>query len=305
MYLLILHLKAKNIKGKSTLTSPSSFRASAMATLLMFALMPCALHNQSNGRDLNPVSYYDVSSIWTSRLLLQGRPRFGYLSRRSNAFRSCASLDGDADRLRLFPCPIRRIQSIDLINGDKILSLFALFEKMGTSEYDYSVKLGIVQTAYANGVSTDYLKELGMEVESNFEANGHGTILFSKKFLKWLEAKIQGLAASSEMQAAQRLLAASNLINQAIRDSLSGMILVEVVLCYMELSIQSWKNLYQDLPTKYSQGRAFVRPSGTEDVIRVYAEASTQQEADTLSPKLLLNMWVSFLVSANTLLFFI
>ncbi|ERN16332.1 hypothetical protein AMTR_s00182p00037030 [Amborella trichopoda] len=86
--------------------------------------------------------------------------------------------------------------------------------------------------------------------ESNFEANGHGTILFSKKFLKWLEAKIQGLAASSEMQAAQRLLAASNLINQAIRDSLSGMILVEVVLCYMELSIQSWKNLYQDLPSR-------------------------------------------------------
>lgn len=30
-------------------------------------------------------------------------------------------------------------------------------------------------------------------------------------------------------------------------------------------------------------GRAFVRPSGTEDVVRVYAEASTQQAADELA----------------------
>lgn len=30
-------------------------------------------------------------------------------------------------------------------------------------------------------------------------------------------------------------------------------------------------------------GRSFVRPSGTEDVVRVYAEAATQQEADALA----------------------
>ncbi|KAL4199461.1 hypothetical protein AMTRI_Chr03g145070 [Amborella trichopoda] len=263
----------------------------------------------------------------------------------------CASLDGDADRLVYFLFPSEGSQSIDLIDGDKILSLLALFineqlrildnkEKMGTSEYDYPVKLGIVQTAYANGASTDYLKELGMEVVFTptgvkylhekaaeydigiyFEANGHGTILFSDKFLKWLEVKIQDLAAGSEMQkAAQRLLAASNLINQATGDSLSGLILVEVVLRYMGWSIQRWKSLYQDLPSrqvkvkvvdrtavvttnaetsvlrplglqeainlevaKYYRGRAFVRPSGTEDVVRVYAEASTQQEVDALA----------------------
>ncbi|RVX14323.1 Phosphoacetylglucosamine mutase [Vitis vinifera] len=33
---------------------------------------------------------------------------------------------------------------------------------------------------------------------------------------------------------------------------------------------------------KYPQGRSFVRPSGTEDIIRVYAEASTQDAADSL-----------------------
>ena len=34
---------------------------------------------------------------------------------------------------------------------------------------------------------------------------------------------------------------------------------------------------------KYLKGRCFIRPSGTEDVIRVYAEASTQEAADSLA----------------------
>jgi phosphoacetylglucosamine mutase len=31
------------------------------------------------------------------------------------------------------------------------------------------------------------------------------------------------------------------------------------------------------------RGRAFVRPSGTEDIVRVYAEAETQEAADALA----------------------
>ena len=34
---------------------------------------------------------------------------------------------------------------------------------------------------------------------------------------------------------------------------------------------------------KYPHGRCFIRPSGTEDVIRVYAEAATQEEANSLA----------------------
>ncbi|KAL0326576.1 UNVERIFIED_CONTAM: Phosphoacetylglucosamine mutase [Sesamum angustifolium] len=34
---------------------------------------------------------------------------------------------------------------------------------------------------------------------------------------------------------------------------------------------------------KYPQGRCFIRPSGTEDVVRVYAEASNQEAADNLA----------------------
>jgi len=38
-----------------------------------------------------------------------------------------------------------------------------------------------------------------------------------------------------------------------------------------------------DIVKKYPEGRSFVRPSGTEDVVRVYAEARTREEADKLA----------------------
>ncbi|XP_020699016.1 phosphoacetylglucosamine mutase isoform X1 [Dendrobium catenatum] len=265
----------------------------------------------------------------------------------------CASLDGDADRLVYFRISKINSSSIDLVDGDKILSLFALFIKaqlhcLNKSESDglrnvLPARVGVVQTAYANGASTDYLKQLGLEVVLTptgvkylhkkaaeydigiyFEANGHGTILFSEYFLSNLQKMGNDLASSNAgsepHKAALRLLAVSKLINQAVGDALSGLLLVEVVLQYMGWSMQNWIELYDDLPSrqlkvkvadrtavittnaetkvvqpfglqqaidaetaKYHQGRCFVRPSGTEDIIRVYAEAFSQEAADSLA----------------------
>lgn len=265
----------------------------------------------------------------------------------------CASLDGDADRLVYFSVPSKSSNKIDLVDGDKILSLFAIFikEQLNTLSKEgdenmsssYHARLGVVQTAYANGASTDYLKKLGLEVVFTptgvkylhekaaeydigiyFEANGHGTILFSKSFLCWLEAKYREFSSvskgSEQQKAALRLLVVSKLINQAVGDALSGLLLVEAILQHMGWSIQQWSELYKDLPSrqlkvkvadrtavittnaetvvvrppgiqeainvetaKYPQGRSFIRPSGTEDVIRVYVEASTQEAADSLA----------------------
>ncbi|OIS99780.1 PREDICTED: phosphoacetylglucosamine mutase [Nicotiana attenuata] len=265
----------------------------------------------------------------------------------------CASLDGDADRLVYFSVLPNENNKIELVDGDKILSLFALFIKEQLSILNegvdkkgndsYQARLGVVQTAYANGASTDYLKEMGLEVVLTptgvkylhekaaefdigiyFEANGHGTILFSEAFLCWLEASHKTLLSTSEgsakQKAASRLLAVSQLINQAVGDALSGLLLVEVILKYMGWSIHRWNELYHDLPSrqlkvkvvdrtavvtanaetvavqpigiqeainveiaKYPRGRCFIRPSGTEDVIRVYAEATSQDAADSLA----------------------
>ncbi|CAI0401614.1 unnamed protein product [Linum tenue] len=264
----------------------------------------------------------------------------------------CASLDGDADRLVYFTLPSESSSKIDLVDGDKILTLFAVFIKEQLSilteggqmvEDGYHARLGVIQTAYANGASTNYLRQLGLEIALTptgvkylhekaaeydvgiyFEANGHGTILFSDHFLSWLEAKNNELASrskgSEQKKAALRLLAVSKLINQAVGDALSGLLLVEAILIHKGWSICKWNGLYQDLPSrqlkvkvidrtavvtenaetiavkppgiqeainaeiaKYPCGRCFIRPSGTEDVVRVYAEASTQEAADSLA----------------------
>uniref|UniRef100_M1C8S8 Phosphoacetylglucosamine mutase n=1 Tax=Solanum tuberosum TaxID=4113 RepID=M1C8S8_SOLTU len=139
----------------------------------------------------------------------------------------CASLDGDADRLVYFSVILNESNKIELVDGDKILSLFALFIKEqlsilndGESKKDndsYQAHLGVVQTAYANGASTDYLKEMGLEVVLTptgvkylhekaaefdigiyFEANGHGTILFSEAYLCRLESTHKTLLSTSE-----------------------------------------------------------------------------------------------------------
>jgi len=132
-------------------------------------------------------------------------------------------LDGDADRLVYFRVISANSINIDLVDGDKILSLFAVFIKEQLDILNKNDKisnklpsrLGIVQTAYANGASTDYLKHLGLEVVFTptgvkylhkkaseydigiyFEANGHGTILFSEGFISTLEAREKELVSS-------------------------------------------------------------------------------------------------------------
>ncbi|KAH1205606.1 Phosphoacetylglucosamine mutase [Glycine max] len=229
----------------------------------------------------------------------------------------CVSLDGDADRLVYFIVPPKSSGRIDLVDGDKILSLFALFIREQLSFLNekedmkncHQAHVGVIQTAYANGASTNYLKLLGLEVNFTptgvkylhekatefdigiyFEANGHGTVLFSESFIESLEARTNEISLGSKgsegEKAALRLLALSKLINQAVGDALSGFLLVEVILQHMGWLINKWNELYHDLPSKQlknPQGRCFVRPSGTEDVVRVYAEASTQEAADTLA----------------------
>lgn len=148
-----------------------------------------------------------------------------------------------------------------------------------------------------------------------FEANGHGTVLFSPSALAALEDRNPSTPA--QQTALNHLKNLVNVINQTVGDALSDMLLVEVVLAHKSYSGIEWDALYSDLPNrlvkvvvkdrnifktedaerrlvapaglqqkidelvrKYDGGRAFVRPSGTEDVVRVYAEAILRPQAD-------------------------
>lgn len=150
-----------------------------------------------------------------------------------------------------------------------------------------------------------------------FEANGHGTVLFSPPTLTKLTQYQPSTPAQST--ALGHLVNLTQLINQTVGDALSDMLLVEVVLAHKSYTGVEWDSLYVDLPNRlvkvvvgdrnafrtenaerrlispsglqskidtlvqrYEGGRSFVRPSGTEDVVRVYAEAVVKSQADGL-----------------------
>lgn len=260
----------------------------------------------------------------------------------------CASFDGDADRIVFFTSEADG--SFSLLDGDKIACLCCAFLQAQLDSLrgitQNLPKLGVVQTAYANGASTAYLKEVmgedrvkiaktgvkhvhkvaheEFDIGVYFESNGHGTILFGHRFYDFLEETREAASkgpsdTGSAALAWKRLSVLPSLVNQAVGDAISDLLLVDAILFLQGMSMPDWIGLYTDLPSRqvkvqvkdrtvittndnetkcltppgvqpeldvamqrYS-GRAFVRPSGTEDVVRVYAEAPTQEGADALA----------------------
>lgn len=73
--------------------------------------------------------------------------------------RGC-SFDGDADRLMYYYLDDR--SQFHMLDGDKIAALVAVFivDLVKSAGLDDKIKVGVVQTAYANGASTKYLADV-------------------------------------------------------------------------------------------------------------------------------------------------
>ena len=261
------------------------------------------------------------------------------------------SLDGDADRIVFYYGADDG--TFKLLDGDKIAGLAATFLLELGKQAGLELEVGVVQTAYANGSSTAYLEKIlvchtamliwktSLSLEPKrvpvscvptgvkylhhaaerydigvyFEANGHGTILFSPEAIHQISSATPSTPA--QQTAILNLHALSELINQTVGDALSDLLFVEIILLHRGWGPKEWDAAYTDLPNrlvkvlvqdrniftttdaernlvtpqglqakveaivaKYPKGRSFVRPSGTEDCVRVYAEAAGKTEAD-------------------------
>ncbi|CDO93437.1 unnamed protein product [Kluyveromyces dobzhanskii CBS 2104] len=256
------------------------------------------------------------------------------------------SFDGDADRVVFYYMDDKE-NKFHLLDGDKIATLLAklladLLHQCGLSD---TLNLGVVQTAYANGSSTKYIsddlkipvsctktgvKHLHHEAVSNydigvyFEANGHGTVIFSSKFVETIDIALQETSKTNKNkhESLLSLQLFSQLINQTVGDAISDMLAVVATLSILKLKPEDWDQCYHDLPNrltkvivpdrsvfvstnaerqlvspeglqakidelvaKYPKSRSFVRASGTEDAVRVYAEADTTENAIELATK--------------------
>jgi len=247
------------------------------------------------------------------------------------------------------------ITPLKLLDGDKIAVLVSSFiqdELRCLDPGGEAVKCGVVQTAYANGSSTLYLKNVvktnvviaktgvkfvhaaahAFDVGVYFEANGHGTVLFGPKFYDFMataDARLRGKPRHDRANIAlRRLRTLPALVNQSVGDAMSDMLLVDSILYLRGWDLNTWAKLYEDMPSKQAKvkvsdrtlittnsnetaatspaalqaalqsamdamaskeasngpkPRCFVRPSGTEDAVRVYAEANSQEGANSLA----------------------
>lgn len=173
------------------------------------------------------------------------------------------------------------------------------------------------------GVKHVHHAALQFDIGIYFEANGHGTVLFSDAFHRAVEPASLDSSSSNSNDTTKSLLSSlARLINPAVGDAISDLLLVHAILQdWLFWSLNDWNTqLYHDLPSRQfklavadrsvvrcnenetrclspvelqplldqamgsvTQGRCFVRASGTENVVRIYAEAATRQEADRLA----------------------
>ena len=234
------------------------------------------------------------------------------------------SLDGDADRLIYYW--IDPESGFFMFDGDRIATLAASFiaDLSRAAGLDEQLRIGVIQTAYANGASTKYIEQhlqlpvvctptgvkhlhhaaCAFDIGVYFEANGHGTVLFSQDAIQTFRTKEPQSPAQKD--ALETLAALGDLINQTVGDAISDMLTVEVILAHKGWSLRDWAMTYQDLPNrlvrvevgnkdlfqttdaerklshpagcqdeidqyvkKYTNARSFARASGTENACRV------------------------------------
>jgi phosphoacetylglucosamine mutase len=187
----------------------------------------------------------------------------------------------------------------------------------------YLESKGIQVVQAKTGVKFCHEKAKEFDIGIYFEANGHGTAMIKDQLIDKLQKMETTLHEERKKKALNQFLAATQLINQATGDAISDLLFVEVFLIQKNWTIANWNAIYQDLPSRQTkikiadrdiikvnekddtkvlgpenlrialeetlktftskQGRAFIRPSGTEDAVRIYAEAQTQEDADELA----------------------
>jgi phosphoacetylglucosamine mutase len=229
----------------------------------------------------------------------------------------CCSLDGDADRIVFFS---KNKNKFVLLNGDKIACLIVKYLYNPYDNIENERHICVVHTPYANGAFLTYIKDIFPSVHIQcaetgvkylhrtakqydigvyFESNGHGSVHFSEKCMQNKTISI-----------------ISNLLSQYTGDALGDLLFVLVAL--EQTSFLEWMYMYQDYPckqvklygdksmfvttdfgrkliqpdglqekldnavSKYSNSNCFARPSGTEDLLRLYVECQNGQHIDKL-----------------------
>jgi phosphoacetylglucosamine mutase len=170
------------------------------------------------------------------------------------------------------------------------------------------------------GVKHLHLKAKKFDIAVYFESNGHGTTYSSEEVFKKIQKLNCFVESSTDSQILELISIFLSMFNRTTGDSLSVLIGVESCLKFNNMSLLDLYETYSELPSvnlkaivkdknifianedesrlvqpeslqilideevrKITKGRCFVRPSGTEDILRIYSEACSFEEAQNLA----------------------
>lgn len=142
-------LEKGNYKNKIIFDGANGVGARKMLQFLkrMNASLNCEVFNKGEGK-INHECGADFVKV-------QQKPSSGLPITEPNT--RCVSVDGDADRVVYFFTDENG--QFNLLDGDRIATLIADYLMDLVKKCGLDLSLGIVQTAYANGASTDYIVE--------------------------------------------------------------------------------------------------------------------------------------------------
>ncbi|XP_065828030.1 phosphoacetylglucosamine mutase-like isoform X3 [Oscarella lobularis] len=237
---------------------------------------------------------------------------------------SCRVLDGDRIACLLSDY-VHEMLTLLKIEGLSVAAIMTGYSNGNAINYlkGKDIRVEIVPT----GVKHLKKKCEEFDVAIAFEANGHGNMVVKEDVRRKIE-KIAKERDGNKAEAAEIVKNLIDLTNQTVGDAISNMLLVETILRKKNWTFDEWAQCYVDLPSKqvkvkvadrgmvkttwneqrvtdplvlqkkidelvekHPNSRAFVRPSGTEDVVRVYAEAETREIADWLARQVEINVY--------------
>jgi phosphoacetylglucosamine mutase len=182
--------------------------------------------------------------------------------------------------------------------------------------------LGLEFVIAKTGVKHSSAIAKNYDIATYFESNGHGTLTYKDSIKTKIEKLTSFIECSKDGQTLELLQIFMSMFNKTVGDSLSALICVESALKLMNMSTEDLFNIYKELeyvnvkvvisdksifkpnhdetrlvePEIFqdfidetvgrfakSNGRCFIRPSGTEDIVRIYAEADSLKEAEELA----------------------
>jgi len=234
-----------------------------------------------------------------------------------------ASLDGDADRIVFY---FLQQNNLNILNGDYIAALVLTYLSKKLENQSEKLTVGYIYTGYTNQGCVDYVKSLQfpknielscictatgvkhlhheaekMDIGIYFEQNGHGNVMFQKSV-----PEIQDL---------------QSMFHPNIGDGILDLYATLFMLQELKMEPTDWYNLFESkfcLLTKQSVQdkdvfksshdeltliepvfiqhyidslcneyvRAFVRASGTENVVRLYVEGENAEKVKQIHRKL-------------------